>query len=144
MAPRKKKTKVLIPGGLKCWTKALPGVYATDPFVVVAMLPEESEVYVAEQKNGTQLGIAKYRGITTGLQVMGDQKLNMWIEHEAVFADYGVEMARPFHIGRISTIPDGLLMHSDLTPIVFFRDAMWRPFWSLRAYLRSEDTEKTQ
>lgn len=127
--------KVRIPGGEKSWVKALPGVWATDPDVIVMLLPSDGEIESRETKDGTVLGLLRRGDKMQGIQILSP-KLNNYLQHEAMFAEFSCPMARVHHVGKLSEIPDRILHHNTLAPLVLFRDAMWRPVWNLRTALK--------
>lgn len=115
------------------WLEQLPGIYSRNPKVAVVMAPVSWTTRLASTKDGKyELGFLISPGGTyLGLQVV-DTRLDSYIEHVAVFREYGFSMASPEYIGPLADIPNRLLLDADRSPLAFCHRSMWRNYVDLK------------
>lgn len=84
---------------------------------------------------GTQYGVMEHRGKETGIQVF-DEKVKTMAAAEEFFYARGIELTRVHYIGKLSGIPNRLVLASVFSPILLLTEAPWRPFINLRRAVR--------
>lgn len=118
---------------MKRWIDVLPSPFNRNPGVVVVMAPTTASSRVISTKDKYELGVLEIAGRQLGLQVVYPQ-LATYPSHEDIFRAARIQMARPAYVGELLAIPQRLLIDEE-TPLVFIRDAMWRPYLHLRRYV---------
>lgn len=117
---------------MKRWIDLLPAPFNRNPQVGVVMAPLTATSR-AISRDRYELGVLEVGERVFGLQVLQPQ-LATYIAHEDVFRANKIPMAKPEYVGELLTIPQDMLIEEDHVPLVFIRDAMWRPFLHLRRF----------
>ncbi len=126
------------------WTDVLPTPFNLDPEVVVVLAPNQASWKLLESKDGeVQLCVLELAttGNQYGLQVI-KPRLDTWQEHSDYFEKYGRQMAHPVFVGRLSDVPQAVLMHKGLCPLAFVKEDMGTAFINLKVFMM-KDEDKT-
>lgn len=118
---------------MKRWTDLLPGPFTRNPAVHIVMAPNKAVSKVISTRDKYELGVLELGEKQWGLQVIHPQ-LATYTAHADIFVANRIPMARPEYVGELLTIPQHLLVEDEYIPLVFIRDAMWRPYLNLRKY----------
>lgn len=133
---RRKKAKVVPPGGNGRWYSLLPEPYCDNPEVCVLMVPVGSKGDV-EIIQGFPFGIlTSPRGTRRVLQVM-DQDLDWADVAQAAEEIAGVPLAVHDFIGPVADIPDHFFHSATRYPMFFLKEAQWVEPLHVRNHLRS-------
>ncbi len=128
--------KVTPPGPARSWTEMLPAPWDQNPEVVVVMAPSNARFQAREIPGDNRILGCLSVGEKPNQRVMGLQVLSPlvdnYFETEKIFASVGATMVMPGHIGRLSEMPQRLLMSSDFIPLVFLKHAMSTKYLNLR------------
>lgn len=125
------------------WLRVLPEWAKADPEVVVVLAPDDATWQVTESLDGRiTFGAMKlpHTGEILGLQVLHPD-VGPREEHIRVFHSAGYSMAPVAYTGPLSGIPNAVLHHPAMSPLVFLRDAMHRQFWNLKRFFRKPEGE---
>lgn len=129
-----RKRRVRVPGGAKDWYSVLPEEFQNDPYVLVVMVPRGSRSYIKVSPDGFRVGLLETPRGARGLQVVGGG--GNYVDHMEVIARaYRVQMAEREYVGRLSRMPDKLLLDDTMMPLVFLRDEFGKPYLNLKHYL---------
>lgn len=119
---------------MKRWTDLLPGPFARNPHVGVVLAPTAAVSKVISTRDKYELGVLEHEGNTFGLQVIHPQ-LATYVAHEDAFKAHRIRMAPTVYVGELAKVPQEYLLEEEYVPLVFIRDAMWRPYLHLRRYV---------
>lgn len=118
---------------MKRWIDLLPAPFNRNPEVVVINGPKGAVSKTISTRERYELGVLEYEDKLAGLQVIHPQ-LATYAAHEDVFRTNSIPMAPPSYIGELLTLPQNILLDEERVPLVFIRDAMYRPYLNLRGY----------
>ncbi len=126
--------KARTPGGCKEWKDSLPGALSDDPEVIVSLIPDTAQ-WATATFDGYTLGLIELSSTKEqmGLQVLSPP-LDEYPQQADVMRRAGIKMINPVFVGPLSELPQRVLMHEGMCPVVMLRHHMSRKFFNLRAW----------
>lgn len=123
------------------WLRALPESLHSNPEVVVVLAPDDAKWQVTKSEDGRVVfGLMKlaHTEEVLGLQVLSPD-VGPREEHTAMLRAAGITPAPVAYAGRLSGLPQSMLNHHGMCPLVMLRDQPNRQFWNLKRHFMKED-----
>jgi hypothetical protein len=117
------------PGPGRVWVELLPEPWDNDPEVVVVMVPTGARIQIRESEDTEFLAMLCDNELY-GLQILSPS-LKTYPEHNLRFRSMGGNMAHPAHFGKLSHLPQRMLVSDDFKPIVFNKEDMSQQYLDL-------------
>jgi len=118
---------------VKDWTELLPGSWQRNPVVSLVLAPARAVSRAVSTRDKYELGVLEIDDAQVGLQVIHPQ-LATYIAHVDIFKAHKIPMADREYVGPLVDLPQHLLLDEENVPLLFLRDAYWRPYLNLRRY----------
>lgn len=122
------------------WLNALPESLRADPDVIVVLAPDDATWQVTQSVDeNVTFGLMKlpHTDRVLGLQVL-HPNVGDYDSHVRVMRSAGFDAAPVAYVGLMSDIPQSVLMHDAMCPLIFLRDQMNRQYWNIKAWFNKK------